>query len=181
MGRIRLETPHSIVLTARPLTTGSWQSGTLYLEAAKTGWWYSIPYAPAGQLVGYYTRIDLIRRSKLPLRAIFFRELCCTRLVGSLGLYSSNHESMVGQLAGIQSYDRIQGDSWISLGDAAFASDPLSGMGIEFAVESAILSASAIRNGLEPSAMTAYELWVNVYRKQHHKILNSYQSVANAI
>ena len=67
------------------------------------------------------------------------------------------------------------------MGDAAFASDPLSGMGIEFAVESAILSASAIRNGLEPSIMTTYELWVNHYLKQHLKLLNSYLNVVNAI
>lgn len=179
VGRNRIEKPSNLVLAGRTLTTGTCQSGTLYLEATKNGWWYSIPYAPTGQLVGYYTRIELIKRSKLSLRDIFFRELCCTRLVGSLVCYSSDHESIVGQLAGIQTYDRIQGDNWISLGDAAFASDPLSGMGIEFAVESAILSSKALRNGLEPSTMMTYELWVNDYRKQHLELLNSYLSVVN--
>jgi flavin-dependent dehydrogenase len=162
-------------------TAEIWQSGTLYLEATRNGWWYSILYASAGQLVGYYTGIDLIKRSKLSLAGIFFRELYGTRVVGSLGCYPSNRESIAGQLAGVKTYDRIQGDSWISVGDAAFASDPLSGMGIEFAVESAILSASAIRNGLKPSTMNTYELWVNDYLKQHLELLNSYRSVVKAI
>ena len=99
VGRVRRDRPSNLVLTARTPTTGTWQCGTFYLEATKNGWWYSIPYAPAGQLVGYYTRIDLIKRSKLPLRDIFFRELCGTRLVGSLGRYSSNHESIAGKLS----------------------------------------------------------------------------------
>ena len=97
MGRVHRDSPSNIVLTARTPTTGTWQCGTFYLEATKNGWWYSIPYA-AGQLVGYYTKIDLIKRSKLPLRDIFFREAYRTRLVGSLGRYSSNHESIAGML-----------------------------------------------------------------------------------
>ena len=99
VGRSRIEKPANLVLLGRTLTTGTWQGGTLYLESTKNGWWYSIPNAPVGQLLGYYTRIDLIKRSRLPLRDIFFRELCCTRLVGSLVRYSSNHEAVVGQLS----------------------------------------------------------------------------------
>lgn len=181
VSRIRTEKPSNLVLTARTLGTGSWQSGTLYLEATKNGWWYSIPCTTGGDLIGYYTGIYLIKQYKLPLRDFFFQQLRSTRLFGSLMRNTSIHKRIVGQLAGIQTYDRIRGDSWISLGDAAFASDPLSGMGIEFAIESAILSASVISNGLEPSAMTTYELWVNDYRKRHSKLLNSYLGVINVI
>src|SRR5262249_16009676 len=111
MGRVCKERPSNIVLTTRTPTTGIWQNGTLYLEATQNGWWYLVPYSPADQLVGYYTKINLIKQSKLPLRDIFFRELRGTRLVGSLGRYPLDHETITGQLAGVQTYDRIQGDS----------------------------------------------------------------------
>jgi flavin-dependent dehydrogenase len=181
VGRIRRERPSNLVLTAIMQTTDSWQADTLYLEATKNGWWYSIPCTTSDHLVGYYVGIGLIKQSKLPLHDIFFQQLRSTKLVGSLTHDTSAHKRIVGQLAGVQSYDRILGDSWISVGDAAFASDPLSGMGIEFAVESASLSASVIRSGLDPSTMTKYGLWVNDFRKQHLELLNSYLSVVNTI
>ena len=42
-----------------------------------------------------------------------------------------------GRMAGARPFGRAAGDGWIAVGDAAYAPDPLSGMGIELALESA--------------------------------------------
>ncbi|HEY2236993.1 MAG TPA: hypothetical protein VGK01_26240 [Candidatus Angelobacter sp.] len=58
-------------------------------------------------------------------------------------------------------YDKSIGERWISIGDAAFSPHPLSGMGIEFASESATSAFLAIKQGLDVRAQSNYQGWIN--------------------
>ena len=51
---------------------------------------------------------------------------------------------ILGRMAGPRPFGRAAGDGWIAVGDAVYAPDPLSGMGIELALESAELGADAV-------------------------------------
>jgi flavin-dependent dehydrogenase len=66
----------------------------------------------------------------------------------------------MGRLASETVYDKTAGGGWISIGDAAYAADPLSGKGIEFAVESAEVAAVALSGTQSGPALTAYQGWV---------------------
>ena len=68
-------------------------------------------------------------------------------------------------------YSKVAGKRRLAVGDAAFAPDPLSGMGIEFAVESSILAARVVQAISESCAMRFYKNWVNDYFRQHYQTL----------
>ena len=82
----------------------------------------------------------------------------------------------MGKFSDAKLADKLCGDGWISVGDAAFTQDPLSGKGIEFAVESATFAANLVnsRLSLELGAMKRYEEWVKGNFAQHQKALKLY-------
>jgi flavin-dependent dehydrogenase len=57
----------------------------------------------------------------------------------------------------------------MAVGDAAFAPDPLSGMGIEFAIESAQLAAEALLASTRDRALADYEETILAYAGQHER------------
>jgi flavin-dependent dehydrogenase len=169
--RMPREMPSAIAAVARLTSRTPKRQDALCLEATDTGWWYSLPDVRGGQFVGYYTSLEHLRQSKFSLHDFFFKQLGNTRLLGGLRPCSTIGTQVAGQLANIQTYDEICGEGWISIGDAAFAPDPLSGMGIEFATESALFGAHVIMC-LEKAS--SYESWVKDCSQRHYDGLRFY-------
>jgi flavin-dependent dehydrogenase len=59
------------------------------------------------------------------------------------------------------------GNDWLAIGDAAFSHDPLSGQGLEWAIESAQLACKALAS---PRADTHYALEVATRRAEHWRL-----------
>jgi flavin-dependent dehydrogenase len=117
--------------------------GTLLVESAERGWWYSV-VLPDGTLVAAYVtdgdevaggaserwRDALETTSHTALRT---RGRACTDLRVCC--------SSTGWVA------RSGGSGWVAVGDAALAHDPLSGQGLFHALVSGMRGASALRSG----------------------------------
>jgi flavin-dependent dehydrogenase len=97
------------------------------------------------------------------------RELRRTRLLRSLLPNAAGPTGLTARPAGSLSFEAAAGRGWLALGDAAFAPDPLSGMGIEFAVESAGRAAAAV-GGADP-AFADFGRWVADWSAEHDAAL----------
>ncbi|SCX76517.1 NAD(P)/FAD-dependent oxidoreductase [Nitrosospira sp. Nsp13] len=152
----------------------------LYIEAGDNGWWYALPTGDGGHFAGFCTSRDEIKRRRASLREFFLGELRCTRLLAPLlgGPDAKLNLRITGRMAGARAFSKAAGNDWIAVGDAAYAPDPLSGMGIELAIESAQLGARALLEAMrETGKETAkhdvfaeYEDAIRERASQHGKV-----------
>ncbi len=156
-----------VALMTRLRARGCRQGHALYLEASDNGWWYALPDRGGGHFVGLCVGRDEARRRRAPLREFFVRELRRTRLLAPLLPNAEVDQPILGRPAGVQAPDQVAGPGWVAVGDAAFAPDPLSGMGLDFALESAVRAAGAVRPGVASENFGDYEQWVAAYAWQH--------------
>lgn len=122
---------------------------TLYVEGADNGWWYALPAGDGSYFAGFCTDRDEVKKRPASLKDFFVRALRSTRLVAPLLSAVAGNIQISGRMAGVQVFDRMSGEGWIAVGDAAYAPDPLSGMGIELAIESAQLGAHALLEAMQ--------------------------------
>lgn len=124
----------------------------LYVESTDNGWWYALPAGDGGHFAGFCTGRDEIKRRRASLWDFFFEGLLRTRLLAPLlpgGLDAALDQRIAGRMAGARAFGKAAGDGWIAVGDAAYAPDPLSGMGIELAIQSAQLGACALLGAMQ--------------------------------
>lgn len=144
------------------MTSFSPQAGTpdyaLYVEGTDNGWWYALPAGDGRLFVGFCTSREAVKRRRASLRDFFFEEFRRTRLLAPLmpsaqgnmrNPRSTLNPRITGRTAGARPFSKAVGDGWIAVGDAAYAPDPLSGMGIELAIESAQLGARALLGAIQ--------------------------------
>jgi flavin-dependent dehydrogenase len=117
-------------------------AGTL-VEADRDGWWYATPAGPDRVVVARMTDADLARAEGLLDPLVWLARLRRTRhLAARVGSVRP-----AGPLAVRPSFSQctlpLCGPGWLAAGEAAVAFDPLSGMGIGYALASGIESARA--------------------------------------
>ncbi|SEL08839.1 Dehydrogenase (flavoprotein) [Nitrosovibrio tenuis] len=125
------------------------QGHTLYLEAVDNGWWYALPTPDGGYFTVFCTDRDEVKKRRTTLREFLIQEMRRTHLLGPLLSSAAGNSRISGRTAGARGFGGAAGDGWIAVGDAACAPDPLSGMGIELAIQSARLGADAVLEVME--------------------------------
>jgi flavin-dependent dehydrogenase len=132
-------------------------SGTaLLVEAASDGWWYSAPKPDGGGVAVYLTDVDCL--SGRPWEAHF--GACLEKTIYTRQrLHSLGAATLRVVAAHTSEQTCCAGERWLSVGDAAFALDPLSGSGIRRALESGIRAADTIGASLRgrSGAESAYD------------------------
>jgi flavin-dependent dehydrogenase len=132
---------------------------TLIVEATSYGWWYLTPIAPSQTLVCLISDVDLLQHLSAThanswLALLKGMEFLSSRL-GTLptDVLAKVHPCETGAL------DRLVGDDWIAVGDAASIVDPLSSSGVLKALRSGPEAATAIAEQLngQPFALRKYE------------------------
>lgn len=169
VGRKAVGKPVQFALMARVGTKAPGQHHALYLELGKNGWWYALPALDGGFFLGFCTGRDLAKHMQKPMCNAFVEELRGSRLLGNVLAATVPATRVIGRPAGPQSYEGIAGNGWIAVGDAAFVSNPLSGMGIDFAIESAKLGAEALLAARREPALAEYEEAVSEYTRRHER------------
>lgn len=151
---------------------GSAQSpgNTLYVESTDNGWWYALPTRDGSYFAGFCTDRDEVKKRPASLKDFFVRALRSTRLIAPLLSTASGNLQISGRMAGVQVFDRMSGEGWIAVGDAAYAPDPLSGMGIELAIESAQLGTHALLEAMQrttkPHALIGFAEYEDAIRER---------------
>ena len=123
---------------------------TFYIEGTSRGWWYALP-AGKDYFAGFCIERNELKQRQSRLKDFFFQELQRTRLLAPLTAGASDQRPISGRTAGATTFPAMGGDAWIAVGDATAAPDPLSGTGIEWAIESAQLGANMLLEALQKS------------------------------
>ena len=143
------------------------------IEAVENGWWYSAPLPGARTVFAYMTDSDLWRASQ-------WEELL------KAASLTSDRASVIGTWSPVRVFSAasmlrrpVAGPNWIVVGDAAFAVDPLSGLGIYKTIEAGLRSAAVVARAIEGdlSGMVEYENWTvesfRSYLAVHHQFYSS--------
>jgi flavin-dependent dehydrogenase len=129
------------------------------VEAAEEGFWYSARVPGDRVVVGLLGDADSLRGLKPtaePWLAMLER---APRTRARLAACEFTEEPLVSLPADVSRLDRMHGDDWIAVGDAACSFDPLSSQGIAKALRTAWLAAGAVHGHFqgEPGALQGYE------------------------
>lgn len=149
------------------------------IEAAENGWWYSALQPDGRVIVVYMTDADLGARDVHRDARRWSRELAKT---AEIGARVAAHR-MISAPAVIPAFSccrsRISGNGWLAVGDAAMAFDPLSGQGIDHALQSAQRAARAIEGNLcgdadappkyEQSIVQAFDNYLRIRRNYYRR------------
>ena len=116
------------------------------VEAVESGWWYSALMPDGKLVVVYMTDADLASQRKLRSQdnwlTLLRQARHTSRRVESHGYHLNGPTEIVA--ANSSFLDEVTGDSWLAVGDAAAAFDPLSSRGIMTALETGLNAALAI-------------------------------------
>lgn len=114
------------------------------VEACEEGWWYSALIPDAGIVVAFMSDADIVKKHGLKSPPRWFEAMCKTRYIrGRLSRVEPLTRPAV-QAAYSHRLDRVAGDGWLAVGDAATTFDPLSSQGIFKALRSGLLASYAI-------------------------------------
>ena len=114
------------------------------IEAVEDGWWYSAALPDARLVLAYMTDADLYASARTPSNSSCLRQLQKARHTKSrVEPYVLTSGPLVVP-ANSSRLDRATNGSWLAIGDAAMAFDPLSGQGVYKALHSALRAAESI-------------------------------------
>jgi flavin-dependent dehydrogenase len=128
------------------------------VEAAEFGWWYTADLPDGRVAAALMTDADLLPRPPRDLHKYWLSQLATAQHTASRLLNSTPVQDVRTVSASSYLTDRISGDGWLAVGDAAMAWDPLSSQGITNGLESGIAAAQAIREARDgrPGGLRSY-------------------------
>ena len=134
------------------------------VEAVENGWWYTAP-VPDGRLAAMFITDPTVVRPPADFNALlaaapYTRDRCGAAAHGGAPRWVD---------AGSSRLDRVAGDDWLAVGDAALALDPLSSHGLGSAIFGGMEAAKAIVDeNTDRYAAKIYSVW-NGYVSRRHK------------
>jgi flavin-dependent dehydrogenase len=118
------------------------------VEACSDGWWYSALLPGARLIAVYMTDADLLPRHREAWHG-FWQARLQQATYTQARLHSFNLQNVPRVVAANSSrLDRVSGHSWLAVGDAAMAFDPLSSQGLVHALTSGIRAAEVLNKCL---------------------------------
>ncbi len=180
-GSFKLETESIICLALRFSTADKRAhiSKLTHIETAEYGWWYAARISDDTLLVGLYTDKHTLKQKEIQKIDIWLNLLKETPNTSKLIAHTKIiDDKLKGFLAPSFCLDKISGDNWLAIGDAASAYDPITSRGIVKSMTNALYSAEAINNhfnGVE-GAITEFEEDVKTDYNYYLEIRHHYYS-----
>jgi flavin-dependent dehydrogenase len=128
--------------------TGSEQqapSPITLIEAVENGWWYSAPLPGSRLVIAYMTDVDVYARGRRQSAGTWLEQLGHTTYTQTRAKTGTLDSGPLIVQANSSQLDRLYGDNWVAVGDAALAFDPLSGQGVYRALESGMRGANVVQ------------------------------------
>lgn len=143
----------------------------IFLETVKHGWWYSATL-PGDRLVfTLFTDADIIKTQQLQKPGNWNKLLLETKHIGKRIQNTIADEQLWVRNAFSQLSDSSVKNNFLAIGDAAAAFDPISSMGIGFAVSSACNAARAIEHFFSSDGDDSY---IRTYQEDLKTIFGNY-------
>ncbi len=135
------------------------QDSFTHIEAAENGWWYSTLVPEEKMLVTFISDADIIKTTTADKLTGWEKQLQKTKETSALISANKAEEELYVFPALTQYSSRIYGEDWLSVGDACYTMDPLSGQGILKAMRSGAFAAFAIHDFMQgkEDALRKYE------------------------
>ena len=118
------------------------------VEAAPLGWWYSAPLPDRRMIVVFMSDADLVRKHALCAKRSWLEHVATSTHTRRRLHEASNQLPLHIRPAYSQVAEPPTGKGWVAAGDAAASFDPLTSMGIGYALLSGIESARVAHNVL---------------------------------
>lgn len=144
----------------------------VFLETVEQGWWYCATLPDQRMTVTLFTDADLVKEQQLQKPENWSKLLSSTKYMGKRAENAFSNELPWVRNAFSQLTDSSSCTNFLAVGDAAAAFDPISSMGIGFAVSSACNAARAVNYFLEGDSAS-----VESYRYSLKEIFASYKSL----
>ncbi|MEZ4452949.1 MAG: FAD-dependent monooxygenase [Nannocystaceae bacterium] len=141
VGRRVVDRMVALCARGRPIDPGT---AALAVESAADGWWYASPIGEATSVV-WVTDPRAHRGGTVAAaaRAAWTQLLLLPRHVRL-----DEAATWSARVVTVGGLERPGGAGWIAIGDAAFAPDPMAGMGVTLALEDGVRSAEALARAL---------------------------------
>lgn len=114
------------------------------IEAVETGWWYSAVLPDSRLVVTYMTDADIYAYGSRHSSDYWLKKLKDTEHTRSRVKNYAQDINLIVVPANTSRLDRVVNGTWLAIGDAAAAFDPLSGQGVYMAIKSAMGASQAI-------------------------------------
>ena len=149
------------------------------VEAGPMGWWYLAALPERRMAVAFMSDSDLIRRHGWHRRDYWLELLASSRHVRERVADAVFQNRLVLCPAYSQILGSIAGDGWVAAGEAAAGFDPLSSMGIGYALISGIEAARAVHNALtgDGKQMACYTAAVLQHYAEYREQQRQYYSL----
>jgi flavin-dependent dehydrogenase len=125
------------------------------VEATTNGYWYSASLPASRIVVAYFTDRDLLPRASSERKITWKALLDEAEVTRARAANLDAGETRILSAATCR-LDSIAGDGWLAVGDAAFALDPLSSLGITNAIAGSMRAASVITSASNPAPYLAW-------------------------
>lgn len=141
------------------------------MESTELGWWYSATLQGNYTTTIFFTDSDIVSESEISKPANWYKQLQQTRFVkeriagfnpAAINLWSRSAHTHISNIAHSRNF--------IAIGDAMASFDPISSMGIGFAISSACNAAAVVMLELNESDANR----IAVYQADVNRIFNNY-------
>lgn len=144
-GSRKVETQPLVCLAMRFAVPAGAGGGLTHLEAVEHGWWYGAHLPDATLLLAFYGDAATIKAQRLQQAGHWLAWLAAAPNTAAFA------RDAVPLAGGVRSYpapsyclDRLHGEGWLAIGDAASAYDPITSQGIAKALANGMAAAAAI-------------------------------------
>lgn len=120
------------------------------IEAVHNGWWYGAKLPNNELLVAFYTDQKTLKETKIQRAHLWMNALKETKSIKD----GVHEERAIGtRVKGFQAnsfcLDKVVGQNWMAIGDAASSYDPITSRGVYKSLTDAIIAAEGVVNGLQ--------------------------------
>lgn len=151
------------------INEGEKVSSLTRIEATETGWWYGAKLPGDEILVAFYTTPEHVKQSKLQHVDTWMESLNHTVSIKD-GVHEENAIDSKIKGYGVSSFclDKITGDNWLAIGDAASSFDPITSRGIFKSMTDAIYAAELVSGRLKSnSPIKVFEYYIKSNYKNY--------------
>ena len=153
--------------------------GEIWVETVPMGWWYAASLPEKRLIVTLMADNDQVAAHHLHESEAWGNALCETRHIYPLLETAQLAAGLRVSPAHSRVLDQACGERWAAVGDAALSLDPLSSMGIGFALSSGIQAARGISAALsgDSTVLDAYTSDIRQQFSHYHQTLGEYYAL----